>query len=374
MATPVPYPLMGDMRLLCCNHCGFLGTQTSSNTTDYANYYTNYNKHQTREGAVADLDRQYFKKVIGFIRETFPLAFEGARVLDFGSGAKLFSTMAKDAGSASASNFDLQEPINGKTFDLIVSTHCFEHIFDFNVELTRIRDTLVEDGLFCIAVPDIRGYSEYYYGPYNCFDLEHINHFDHKSLSEALRRNGLIPIALMESDRLVTATLAYPEVVIVAKRQDSPTSGKIEYCSNRYPISAVMKSYMSASYLDMAAALKFIQGIFERNTKDCVKAAYGIYGLSSYAFRVLHRWDTRMPLQWLADSDRRLAGKTIGQTPIFDFDEFRNYVKVNAVRGTRTVCFVAAVNAYRIETYLRSLGMKFLDIYVIPPNCQNRIK
>lgn len=375
MTTPTPYPLKGDMRLLICNRCDFVGAETSAKTTDYAEYYTHYNKHQSREGAMADLDRQYFEKVIGFIRETSHRAFEGTRVLDFGSGAKLFSTMAKDAGAAIASNFDLRESVDGKTFHLIVSTHCFEHIFNFNAELARIHAMLENDGLFCIAVPDIRGYSEYYYGPYNCFDLEHVNHFDHESLGKALTNNGLSPFAFMESYRLVTPTLAYPEVIIMAKRQESPASHRIEYRSRRLPTRPILESYLSKSHQDMSAALNFIRDIFEKNEKANVRASYGIYGLSSYAFRVLHRWnETGITLHWLADSDRRLTGKTIKKTTIFDHDDYKTFVQLNAKQGIRTIGFVAAVNAFRIESFLQNLGLPSMDTIVLPPNCQNRIE
>lgn len=94
MATPVPYPLKGDMRLLNCIRCGFVGAETESITSDYADYYTHYNKHHSREGVLADLDRRYLEKIFTLIEGVAPRVFDGARVLDFGSGAKQFSEMA----------------------------------------------------------------------------------------------------------------------------------------------------------------------------------------------------------------------------------------------------------------------------------------
>ena len=130
---------------------------------------------------------------------------------------------------------------------------------------------------------------------------------------------------------------------------------------------------MSRSRSDMAAALMYANEIYEKNKRDGVEAVYGIYGLSSYAFRILSHWEeTGIPLQWLADSDGRLSGKSILNTKIYDFEEFKKSVQQNAERGIRTICFVAAVNAHRIETFLRELGVASLDVFVLPPDCQNR--
>lgn len=375
LSTPAPYPLKGDMQLLICRRCGFVGAETNSGASDYVDYYSHYNKHQTREGELADLDREYFRKVIDFIKSSFSSSFDGARVLDFGSGARLFAIMAKEAGATIASNFDLQAPVSGQVFDLIVTTHCFEHIYNFNDELARIHSMLEKDGLFCIAVPDVRGYLENYYGPYNCFDLEHINHFDYKSLSEALSKNGLAPIAITESERLVTPTLAYPEVIIVAKKQELPVSSQVEYSSSRESVESVIDAYMSRSREDMSAMFGFARNIYDQNKREGIDAEYGFYGLSSYAFRVLHYWDeAEIPLHWLADSDDRLMGKAIRGINIFNFNEFKDHAQNNAERGIKTVCFIAAVNAHRIETFLRSLGMMSLDVFALPPNCQNKGK
>ena len=113
--------------------------------------------------------------------------------------------------------------------------------------------------------------------------------------------------------------------------------------------------------------------IYEANKRDGIEAVYGIYGLSSYAFRILSHWEeTGISLQWLADSDRRLSGKSILNTKIYDVEEFQKSAQQNAERGIRTVCFVAAVNAHRIETFLRDLAVASLDVFVLPPDCQNR--
>jgi hypothetical protein len=375
LETPHPYPLSGDMCLFVCGRCGFIGAQTSSTEVDYTDYYTNYNKHHIRQGSLSELDKKYFEKVINFIKGRFPLAFDRTRVLDFGSGARLFSSMAMNEGASVASNLDLGVPLNGSAFDLVVSTHCFEHVLDFRSEFARIRSILRDDGVFCIAVPDVRGYTDYYYGPYNCFDLEHINHFDCDSLCAALQEQGLSAVAVMESERLVTPTLAYPEVLVLARRESVGVG--LDFRSSRNPVDLVLKNYLDKSFADMTMGLAFARGVFEQDAgKGGGEVAYGLYGLSSYAFRLLRFWDnSEIPLTWFADSDGRLKGKTIRDVAIFDSGEFATFASRNSRKGIKTVCFLASVNAYRIAEFLSDLQREnaLLEVVVLPPDCQNRV-
>jgi hypothetical protein len=104
--------------------------------------------------------------------------------------------------------------------------------------------------------------------------------------------------------------------------------------------------------------------------------AYGLYGLSSYAFRLLRFWDnSEIPLTWFADSDGRLKGKTIRDVAIFDSGEFATFASRNSRKGIKTVCFLASVNAYRIAEFLSDLQREnaLLEVVVLPPDCQNRV-
>ena len=71
-------------------------------------------------------------------------------VLDYGAGALLFSEMANLRGAKTAINYDLGERLPDLKFQLIVSTHCFEHIYDFN-----INDELVN--LSGVNQADVKG-------------------------------------------------------------------------------------------------------------------------------------------------------------------------------------------------------------------------
>lgn len=372
LLTPIPYPLSGDLSIVNCRQCGFIGSHSPSIEADYVSYYTHYNKHHSRLGLLQKIDQEYFSGILDLIGTDLQIDWAKTNVLDFGSGALQFSEMAKTRGALGAYNYDMEHPYPDVDYGLVVSTHCFEHIYNFNSELARINHILVDGGAVCVAVPDVRGYIECYYGPYNCFDLEHINHFDCASLEAALQRNGFETVSVRESERLVAPTLAYPEVLILARKGTSMRSVAVE--SRRPDTKAVLAEYLNRSAIDLEAALQRICQAIQAYERSGVNFHCGFYGLSSSAFRILtHASDAGFPpLGWMADSDKRLSGKTILDIPIFDVDEFAAMVLADAAAGRRTVAFVCAVNAARIATFLDERFGETLDVIVLPPDCQNR--
>jgi len=372
LLTPKPYPLSGDMAVVHCMQCDFIGSHSPSIETDYISYYTAYNKHHSRLGLLHEIDQRYFSSILDLIETDSSVAWAKTNVLDFGSGALQFSKLAKTRGALGAYSYDMEHPYPNIEYGLVVSTHCFEHIYNFNDEFVRINRILVDGGLFCIAVPDVRGYNECYYGPYNCFDLEHINHFDCVTLGTALQRSGFHIILVRESERLVTPTLAYSEVLILARKGTPEQSVAIS--SIRPDTQTILSTYLDRSSLDMHRTLQKVYGTVQTYKQDKINCHFGFYGLSSSAFRVLKNLSDVgfESLGWMADSDRRLSGKTIFGIPICDADEFATMVLADMAAGRRTVAFISAVNALRIATYLFERFGKTMDVVVLPPDCQNR--
>lgn len=371
LLTPKPYPLSGDMAVVHCMQCDFVGSHSPSIQTDYISYYTDYNKHHSRLGLLHEIDQRYFSSILDLIENDSSVAWAKTNVLDFGSGALQFSKLAKTRGAHGAYSYDMEHPYPDIEYGLVVSTHCFEHIYNFNDEFARINRILVDGGLFCIAVPDVRGYNEYYYGPYNCFDLEHINHFDCVTLGAALQRSGFHIISVRESKRLVTPTLAYPEVLILARKGTPEQPAAIS--STRPDTQTVLSTYLDRSSLDMQRTLQKIYDTVQTYEQENISSNFGFYGLSSSAFRVLkHLCDIGFAsLGWMADSDRRLSGKTILGIAICDIGEFAAMVLADMVVGRRTVAFISAVNAQRIAAFLYEKFGKNLEVVVLPPDCQN---
>jgi FlaA1/EpsC-like NDP-sugar epimerase len=229
---------------------------------------------------------------------------------------------------------------------------------------------LKKDGLCLIAVPDLRGYSKYYYGPFNCFDLEHVNHFDFETLSLALEKNHLAPQKVLESHRLVNEALAYPEVLILAKKTKTQT--KKAHKTIRQPRKKVLLAYIRKSKQDLKKSFKFVTNNFKFfNNKT---ALYGIYGLSSSAFRFLKiakKEFGNIKFDWFADSDNRLNKKRIFEIPILNKKEFIKYAETN--QSKTIIAFIVAVNAHRIVQMLKKYKLNNLKILQVPPRCKNRL-
>jgi Methyltransferase domain len=373
IATPDPYFLSGDMCVAVCGDCGFVGNVSPSVNADYIRYYTHNNKHYTRSGVLKQIDQAYFEDLLDLIGAKTALDWSQTDVLDWGSGALLFSELAKARGARSAYNYDMDSPYPDMPYGLIVSTHCFEHVYDFNSDFARIRSALGSDGLFLIASPDLRGYHDLYYGPYTCFDLEHINHFEITMLTTALVKAGFEIVSVREAERRVTQTLAYPEILVLARKSDHP-AGIAGLASIRDEPETVLVQYLQRSERDLEAQLQFLEDRLSSYARDGVAISPGLYGVASYAFRLLKILADRghPHFEWVADSDTRLKGRTLAEMSIMDGEDFSAWVEACNQSGKRAVAFICAVNGFRIETYLRERFADRIDVVMLPPNCQNR--
>lgn len=370
LVVPSKYPLKEDLKVTLCNSCGFVGNLSSSTLSDYKKYYTDFNKHHVRDGYLEKLDKDYFYKIFNIIKSYDHKIIEGATILDFGSGAKLLSQIARSKGAKICESLDVGNRIANRKYDIVITTHTFEHILNFNMELSRIEAMLKNEGLCLIAVPDLRGYNDYYYGPFNCFDLEHVNHFDFETLSLALEKNHLVPQKVLESHRLVNEALAYPEVLILAKKTRTQT--KKRHKTIRQPRKEVLSSYIRKSKHDIKMSLKYTSNKYKIFNKKA--ALYGIYGLSSSAFRFLKiakKEFGNIKFDWFADSDNRLNKKRIFEIPILNKKEFIKYAKIN--RSKTIIAFIVAVNAHRIVRMLKNCKLNNLKIMQVPPRCKNRV-
>lgn len=374
MLVPEKYPLKGELELAVCNSCGFVFNDSASGEPDYTNYYKELNKHHKREGALKDIDINYFGQLLDFIENTSNFKISNSDVLDYGSGALLFSELVKSKGAKSAINYDIGKPKISDNFDLVISTHCFEHIFDPYAAFEHLVEHMADDGHVCVAVPDLERYQEAYYGPYAHFDLEHINHFSLSSLKKLFELNGLEVLATRHSDRMVTSTLAYSEILILGRKS---ISDKKPSSSGDREFSALdtARSLLERSSSDMEIML----GVFKEILADKKRVGdsiIGIYGLSSYAFRFLHvlkQNEYFKYIDFLADSDRRISKYSLEGHQIFDKPSFSMYLHTHLEQGKSVYVVIAAINGFRIkQMFDEEYGTNGIKVSLLPPDCQNR--
>jgi hypothetical protein len=385
MAVPSGYHLDGELSLAVCETCNFVFNVSSSGGEDYETYYSQLNKHHERAGALAALDQDYFEGLCDFIEAQGNFSFEGARILDFGSGALQFASIARARGASIVDCFDVGDDPPDTKYDLIVSTHCFEHIYEPREQFAFLAGLLADRGVVAVAVPDLEGYANAYYGPYAHFDLEHINHFSAESLRALMASQKLVPRATRRGERRVTPTLAYAEVLVLGV----PTfglvdPGQIATNANPDPVGAwrsepAVRELLRRSRTDFDVTLRTaVEALNQRN--EGVEAGsrrrrVGLFGLSSYAFRVTAALNGAGcgTLDFFADSDSRLAKFSMGTSRILDKAGFSTLLDRARESGETVVVLVAAVNGHRIVDMLEGEFQGFdLEVMALPPDCQNR--
>ena len=374
MLVPNGFPLTGELALNVCNGCQFVSNLSSATEADYVEYYTRLNKHQVRVGDLSVIDKDYFSELVTFIAENSNFKFLNANVLDFGSGALLFSELAKEAGANLALNFDIGlSTIHDVLYDLVVSTHTFEHLLDPAKVFEDLLKLMNHDGYIAIAVPDFSAYSNAYYGPYSHFDLEHINHFSTHALVALYERNQIEIIAVRKGERRVSPTLAYSEVLLVGKRMAGVPIRNLELVdfSAEHELQSLVERYET----DFKSTLEAFNNIVEE-AKSVGKSQIAIYGLSSYAFRLLHGLKEIGQIDevdFYGDSDPRLSTYGYAGNPILKKNAFYGYIKDAIENGFAVYVVVFAINAYRIvEMFNQECMLGGMKVIALPPDSQNR--
>lgn len=374
MLVPIDFPLTGEIVLNICNRCQFVSNVSSATEENYVEYYTRLNKHQVRNGDLSKIDESYFSDLVTFIADDTSFDFLNANVLDFGSGALLFSALAKKAGANLAVNFDIgMLTIREVVYDLVVSTHTFEHLLDPAKVFEDLLELLSHDGYIAIAVPDFSSYNSAYYGPYGHFDLEHINHFSTHSLVALFERNQIEIIAVRNGERRVSPTLAYSEVLLVGRRISGAPLNKLELVN--FSAEHELQSLVARYETDFKLTLKAFNNIVEE-AKSVSKSQIAIYGLSSQAFRLLHalRGINQLDeIDFYGDSDPRLSNYGFVGSPILQKNEFYEQIKGAIDSGHSVYVVLFAINSYRIlEMFEKEYMPDGMKVVSLPPDSQNR--
>jgi len=374
MLVPKGFPLSGELTLNFCKQCQFVSNVSNATQEDYVEYYTKLNKHQVRDGALLEIDKRYFGDLITFVSSNSDFDFLGAKILDFGSGALLFSDMAKEAGADQALNFDIGlSKIGEAKYDLIVSTHTFEHILDPAKVFEDLLAQLTQNGHIVIAVPDFSTYDDVYYGPYSNFDLEHINHFSTPALVALFEKNQIEILAVRNGERRVSPTLAYSEVLLMGKRGSGISNKKFEVTS--FSAEHKLQTLFGRYEVDFKGTMDSFDELV-KESRSSGKSKIGLYGLSSQAFRLLYtlkQIDQLSAIDFYGDSDSRLSEFGYGSSPILKKDEFFMYVKQAIDKGFTVYVIIFAINSYRIlEMFSQELAIDGLRVVALPPDSQNR--
>lgn len=378
MQVPMLYPLNGNLDLYCCMTCGFVANLTSNTDNDYVNYYSLLNKHSSRASKdLVDEDRGYFDSLIKHIVSTTGIRLEDSSILDYGAGANIFGELCLTYGAQQIVNYDVgMESLGDQKFDLVVSTHCFEHLIDPLGEIRKLSQFVSDGGILAIATPDISGYPKCYYGPYNQFDLEHINHFSPSSMTRLFTEAGLHVVAVRQGERRVAKSLAYSDLLVIARNIQDPDNKVLEI--EKFNPDDFLNTFLSYQEIEFDKVKEDISDWLLK-VKQVPKAITVFYGLSSYAFRViafLRRANLLDKIDYFADSDVRLSSMyMIPGKKILSRTEFDQLIRSDSQTISRSQVFIAiaSVNSSRIvEMFESEPNLEHCVVKVIGPSTQNR--
>jgi SAM-dependent methyltransferase len=147
--------------------------------------------------------------------EMSPARFEAARHLD-----KVYDT--------SLPVLQAQGIIPEQSYEMVISSHCLEHIVDINTEIAGIRTVLADDGLLFVEVPNRSGNPGL---PYDD-NRAHLHFFSVSSLVRLLGRHGL-DVKTLETGAWHDAR--YPDCIRAIARPVAPRAA-IRFSLSEHPL------------------------------------------------------------------------------------------------------------------------------------------
>lgn len=168
-----------EFKIIACNICGLI---QQCNTPNQDILYFRF-----KNEVIGEKWKRHFQEFARFILKNYSKNFN---ILEIGAGDLSLANMLVDNGvsnvTAVEKNIDTKntsseimlhigylEEINfTKKFDIIYSSHVFEHIIDVQKHLEKISQILNQDGKFIFSLPNFRAWIENF--NLNAFSQEHI--------------------------------------------------------------------------------------------------------------------------------------------------------------------------------------------------------
>ena len=339
--TPDNYPLSGKLVLQECLNCGFIQNKQFSHDTDYNTYYSKFYQKSIKLPSNND-DYDYFRVVANNISKLLSNKID-PKVLDFGAGNSPLKTMLQN-NNIYCESIDIGAKPSNNKFDLIISTHVFEHLIDPKSTLNWFSSLLNENGLIILTVPDLNRYINYYQGPFNCFDLEHINHWDSNTIEFFIKTNGF-ELVKTELGLRIGNGITYPELYTLSRK--SVESDSFSHQNKNLKGLSIELIDKSKNDIDVMCSL-FLSNL-------CHSRFY-FWGASTFLFRFFNTILTRQfdikNLSAIIDINPALHGLTISDIPFISPSEF-----LDSIGSDEVIIFICAVRSKNILSFIDNLNL-----------------
>ena len=195
-------------------------------------------------------------------------------IIDIGCGGGSLLTLFKNKGYTKVTGVDTSKvcvehlhtneiscihgsvfSVKPSQFDYVTCCHVLEHIIDINTFVEHLKKFMKPDGHMYIEIPDSTRYTTN--PPFQDFNLEHVNHFTHMTLTKLFDKHGF---QCIESGQKIIGC-DYPSVYAV------------------FTLKTSIDSYISESE-------RVFEKIFE--TLECVKnEPLCLWGIGQFAYKLL---------------------------------------------------------------------------------------
>ena len=202
-----------------CTNCRFLFTNPRPDQKSIVKYYksNSYVSHSNKSNSPINVLYRIIRKHTLYqkLRMINKFSMQGS-ILDYGCGTGHFISHAQSKGwkvtgiepdpnaRKIAENsigkdrlFYSLDQLEAETFNVITLFHVLEHIHDLNQTISKLVDSLSDQGILIIAVPNHNSYdAQKYKAEWAAFDLpRHLYHFDNNSIPRLSQKNGLKVVA-----------------------------------------------------------------------------------------------------------------------------------------------------------------------------------
>jgi len=195
-----------------CRQCTFVLTNPRPDDSDLEKYYESekYISHTGKSYALFDSAYLIVRRFTLRWKTRMVAQYQPSSVLDYGCGTGEFleacQAMGWDCVGVEPSNkaksradqhakltiaTTLAE-LNGKKFDVITLWHVLEHIADLPQKMTELRNSLNENGILFVAVPNHTAYDAEVYREYwAAYDVpRHLWHFSRTTMPRLLAKSN----------------------------------------------------------------------------------------------------------------------------------------------------------------------------------------
>lgn len=202
-----------------CTNCDFVFTNPRPDRISIIKYYKSdvYVSHSNKSNSPINVVYRIIRKYTLYqkLRMINRFATQG-RLLDYGCGTGHLISYAQSKGwnvtgiepdpnaRKIAANsiskdrlFNSIDELEDEKFNVITLFHVLEHIHDLNQTVSKILESLSDQGILIIAVPNHKSYdADKYKADWAAYDLpRHLYHFDSNSISKLSQKNGLKVVA-----------------------------------------------------------------------------------------------------------------------------------------------------------------------------------